>query len=450
MKNLKGLRASAQTLKERAHAILALSETEDRDINEDEQKQIADLVEDQRKISAQIDTISAVETMTLDLDTGTGRVTEPDEVATDGQEATGVKVIKTRVEDDPARGFASPRDFIMGVMDAGMGRTVQHDGLNSLSLKNVKAAVSTDEQQELADRYGGFLVPPAFSPSLLSRRSESDPTAGLTTNVPMAGPEVAMPARVDSTHTSSVSGGLTVGRKSETIAASSSRMEFEQVRLRAHSLFGLSYVTEELLTDSAVSFAALIAAGFADEFLDKIFQEKLDGTGVGEYEGVNSNDALISITKETGQAATTLVYENIIKIRARVYGYGNAIWIANHDTLPQLMLLNQSVGTGGAPLWQPSAREDHPDTLLGRPLFFSEHMQTLGTAGDILCGDWSQYLEGTLQGLQSAESIHVRFAEHERAFKFWLRNAGACWWRAALTPNVGSTLSPFVRVATRS
>jgi len=133
-----------------------------------------------------------------------------------------------------------------------------------------------------------------------------------------------------------------------------------------------------------------------------------------------------------------------------VYGYGNAIWIANHDTLPQLMLLNQSVGTGGAPLWQPSAREDHPDTLLGRPLFFSEHMQTLGTAGDILCGDWSQYLEGTLQGLQSAESIHVRFAEHERAFKFWLRNAGACWWRAALTPNVGSTLSPFVRVATRS
>ncbi len=164
-----------------------------------------------------------------------------------------------------------------------------------------------------------------------------------------------------------------------------------------------------------------------------------------------NNDALVSVAKETGQAAATIVYENVIKMRARMWGYHNAIWLANHDCLPQLMLMNQSVGTGGVPVWQPSGREDHPDILLGRPLVFTEYMQTLGTAGDLMCTNWTQYLEGTYQPLQSAESVHVRFVNHERCFKFWMRNAGACWWRAALTPkNSSATLSPYVRLATRA
>ena len=38
--------------------------------------------------------------------------------------------------------------------------------------------------------------------------------------------------------------------------------------------------------------------------------------------------------------------------------------------------------------------------------------------------------------------------EHERVFKFWIRNAGAPWWSSALTPKKGAdTLSPFVVIA---
>ena len=125
--------------------------------------------------------------------------------------------------------------------------------------------------------------------------------------------------------------------------------------------------------------------------------------------------------------------------------------MANHDTLPQLMLLNQSVGTGGVPVWQPSAREDRPDTLLGRPIFFTEYTDTVGNADDILLCNWSQFLEGVYQPMQSAESIHVRFLNNERTFRFSLRNAGSCWWRAALTPkNSSNTLSPFVGLAARA
>jgi hypothetical protein len=85
---------------------------------------------------------------------------------------------------------------------------------------------------------------------------------------------------------------------------------------------------------------------------------------------------------------------------------------------------------------------------MGRPLIFSEYMQALGTLGDLTLINWTQYLEGTYQPLQSAESIHVRFVNAERAFRFMLRNDAAPWWRSALTPKNGAdTLSPYVALA---
>lgn len=359
---------------------------------------------------------------------------------------------------DPRRGFRHPREFLLSVMDASMGSTdprlrplfVNAQGVQTLT-------VGSDEARGISDPAGGFLVPEAFSPDFLTIAAESDPIAPLTMKVSMPSPRVRIPARVDKNHTSSVSGGLTVTRRPETVSATASQMTFEQVVLEAVGLFGLSYASEEILMDSRQAFVQLLTSSFKDQFGGHLTNERLNGTGVGEFLGVmNALDAsstgpTISISKETGQAANTVVYENIIKMRARCWGYNQAVWLANHDCLPQLMLLNQSVGVGGIPVWQPSAREDHPDTLLGRPLVFSEFCQTCGTTGDIVLGNWTQYLEGTYEPLQNAESMHVRFVNHERAFKFWTRNAAAPWWKSALTPKTGSNkLSPFVILATRS
>ncbi len=373
-----------------------------------------------------------------------GRVTQSDGGVIANVNGNGEIVVgKPNSEKAPNKGFNTPRDFIFAVMDAG------HRGVVDPRLEPL-ATAGSDEQSTFADPFGGFLVPETFSPTLLQLGAEDDPMAGLTTSIPMATPLVKIPARVDKNHSTSVSGGLVVTRKAEGLAGTSSRMKLEQVQLQAHNLFGLAYVTEELLTDSPISFAALLAAGFSDEFASNNISERLTGTGVGEFLGVMNSPCLVSVTKENGQTADTLVYENIIKMRSRCWRYGNAIWIANHDTIPQLMLMNQAVGTGGQVVWQPSAREDHPDILLGRPIVFSEYARTIGDKGDIVLGNWSQYLEGTYQPLQSAESMHVRFIEHERTFKFWLRNAGTPWWSSALTPkNSTATLSPFVTVNAR-
>ena len=361
--------------------------------------------------------------------------------------------IEDQVANDPKKGFKNPREFISAVMQAGQAES--YGGAAIDQRLNRLATVGSDEGRVNSDPYGGFLVPFGFTPEMLRVEPEGDPMGMLTRKIPMAQPIVKIPARTDKDHTTSVSGGVTVTRRPETVSGTSSQTTFEQVVLQAHNLFGLSYATEELLTDSPISFAALLEGGFQDQFTYKLINERLFGTGNGEFLGVGNSPALVSVAKETGQASATILYENIIKMRARCWGYQKAIWIANHDCLPQLALMNQAVGSGGFPAFQPGVRlgqnnQDVGDVLLGRPLVFSEYTKTCGTTGDIFLVNWNEYLEGMYQPMESMESVHVRFVNHERTFKFWLRNAGQPWWKTALTVNQGSnTLSPYVSLATR-
>ena len=389
--------------------------------------------------------------------------------------AVNSRVGAPRADNDPRRGFEGHRDFIMAVIDnsGAMSRDqVQDERLRPLMQRDdedkqaggypayllprafnpgsIRAAAGSDEHGTYADPYGGFAVPTTTLPGLLSIPFEGDPTAGRTQPLPMESPQVDITARVDKDHSTCVSGGLTVARRAETAAIVASRMAMEKISLKAHSLFGAAYETEELMTDSPISFVALIASGFSDQFQAHILNEKIRGLGGNEFVGVLNADCKIQVAKESGQAADTIVSTNVIKMAARSWGFGQAIWLANHDTRPQLAVLSIAVGTAGTLIYQPSEREGFPDMLWGRPIFYTEYASTLGDAGDIILWNPTQYLEGLYQPLQSAESMHVRFLNHERVFKFWLRNCGAPWWRSALTPANGSTLSPIVTLAARA
>ena len=339
-----------------------------------------------------------------------------------------------------------PRLFFLDVMRATLM------GIESPQLKHLRmspdhvrmfAAAGSDEQSGISDPFGGYAVPMGFMPELLQRMPEGDPTAGRTQDVPMSSPSVAIPARVDHDHTTSVTGGLRVYRRAETDTVASSRMEMEQITLRAQSLMGISYATEEILVDSPLSFAAILEQGFNEEFASRMLEEKISGSGVGQFLGILNSPSLVTATRA---GAGLIAYNDVTAMRARIWRYTDAIWLANHDTLPQLMAAE--ISAGGVVVWQPSLREDRPDLLLGRPVFFTEYVPGLGNTGDLICASWSQYLEGTYQPLDSAESIHVRFLNNERTFRFTMRNDGQPWWRAPLTPKNGAnTLSPFVALA---
>lgn len=369
-------------------------------------------------------------------DRGTGRKTAP----TRGTATASAGA--PNHEKDPKNGFESPREFLEAVMDMGTGLKADP------RLRPLMATAGSDEAGTYSDAYGGALVPKGFSPTLLRTPSEGDPVAGMVRRIPMTTPSLTLPARVDKDHSSSVSGGLIVYRREETQDATASRQQFTGVTLKVKSLMGISYATDEIITDSPISFASLIAEGFGDEFRSRIMQERISGLGGGQFTGVLNAGCTVSVAKETGQAAATIELTNVLKMLARAYQ--PQMWLANRTVIPQLGQLNQAVGTGGSPVFVTNASDVFPMRLFGLPLAFSEHCPTLGTVGDLILCNWREYLEGTLGGTEMAESIHVRFVNKETAFRFSLRNDGLPWWTSALTPKNGDTVSPFVTLATRS
>jgi HK97 family phage major capsid protein len=368
------------------------------------------------------------------------------EVERQAREETGrVDVGRDRSTDDPKRGFKDHRDFLGAVMQAG-----RNPARVDQRLLPLQAAQGSDEQGVYSDPHGGYLVPHGVAPGILSVESEGDFIAPLCRSVTMTAPTISYNARVDKDHTTSVSGGFIVTRRPETVDGTSSRTKFEQVTLTANEEFGLAFATERILMDSPQSFVDIIAAGFNEEYAANAIKERLSGSGTGERLGILNAPCLVTVNKESGQAADTILTENIDKMAARCWRYSRAVWIANHDTRPQLRALVRKIGTGGDAVSYFSQSATGQELLDGRPVYFTEFAEKLGDKGDLILGVWSEYLEGEYQQLQTAESIHVRFAAAERCFRFYRRNDGQPWWKSALTPRKSTdTLSPFVVLQAR-
>ena len=90
-------------------------------------------------------------------------------------------------------------------------------------------------------------------------------------------------------------------------------------------------------------------------------------------------------------------------------------------------------------------------TILGRPVIFTEKMETVGTLGDIAFVDFGYYLIGDRQVMTASSSPHFKFQTDLTAYKIIQRVDGKMWLQSAITPETGSsTMSPLVRLATRA
>lgn len=305
---------------------------------------------------------------------------------------------------------------------------------------------------------GGFLVQTDFATTLLEKVFATSDIVGRVFRMPLSANAnaIKIPAVADSSRADgSRSGGILAYWAAEAGTKTPSYASFAQVSLELKKLIGFTYATDELLQD-ATALEAWIGRAFAAEFDFKIADAIINGDGAGKPLGILNAPCRVTITAETGQAATTIVAENIIKMWARRFGpnSGNYVWLINQDIEPQLYTMNLAVGTGGIPVYMPAGGLSGTPygTLFGRQVIPCEQCATLGAAGDIILADLSQYVMIDKGGIQSASSIHVKFTTDETAFRFVYRCDGQPLWASALTPYKGSgnTQSPFVVIATRS
>ena len=354
------------------------------------------------------------------------------------------------VTDDPKGGFKSFAHFARDLFRAGP------DGRGASKSLVEWTAKTAGHLEEGDNSQGGYLVPTEFMNRINSHELEAAIVASRAMFIPMQTNSVSIPYINDTSHAASTHGGVIIYHVDEASQKTASKPTFGKTTLTLHKLVGLVYASDELLEDSPISLEPIITKIFGEALAFTKDDRFINGTGVGQALGALAAPCLIAAAKEVGQAADTILFENIVNMWSRLWpaSHRNAVWMANIDAWPQLAAMNMGVGAGGLPVYMPPTglAEAPFGTLMGRPIILTEKMQTLGDQGDILLADWSTYLIGGKSGgVQFATSIHLKFDYDETAFRFVERYDGQPWWPAALTPRYSTTtLSPFVTLAERA
>jgi HK97 family phage major capsid protein len=346
--------------------------------------------------------------------------------------------------------FASFGEQMQAVMKAGMGRGVDPRlRIEQRSPTGLSESVPSD---------GGFLVQSDFAADMIQGVFDTGIIAPRCRRIPISARSnrLVMNALDETARTTGNRwGGIRAYWADEATEKTASKPKMREMEWRLRKLVGLCYATDELLDDAA-ALESVIRDGFREEFSFMLDDAIINGNGAGQPLGVMNSGCLVTQAKETGQAASTIVFNNITKMYSRLIARSrpSAVWLINQDVEPQLYTLALEGTTSGlvAAYLPPGGLSGQQyGTLFGRPVIPVEHCQTVGTAGDIILGDFSNYILVDKGGMESAMSIHVRFVYDESVFRFVMRVDGQPFLRKAITPYKGSnTISHFVRLITRS
>lgn len=351
--------------------------------------------------------------------------------------------------DDPRCGFRHFGEFALAVKDACQPGKRADDRLALIT----KAASGMGEA---FGSDGGFLVPPEFSRKLLERVYDQENLLARTDSYTIGGNSISFPRNAETSRVNgSRWGGVRAYWREEGDQGTASKPTFGRLTLNLHKLFVLAHISDELLSDvQGLALEQYLTRVASDEINFVVGDAIINGTGVGHPAGILNSTCLITVSKESGQTADTLVSANIVKMWSRLWApcRNNAVWLINQDVEPQLHAM--TVGSGSATVLAylpPGGISVKPyATLLGRPVLPVEWCSTLGDVGDVILADPRHYVTITKGILESAMSMHLRFDYDESTFRFIFRVDGQPWWASPLTPYKGTnTQSCFVTLEAR-
>jgi HK97 family phage major capsid protein len=354
-----------------------------------------------------------------------------------------VVVGKDRAADQPWAESGGLGAFLIAVKRAAQGRGT--DPRLMAAASGMGEAIGPDGGFAVPIEYGEDIEKQMWDTGVILSRVSQRPISGnaMTFNV------INETSRVDGSRR----GGVLGYWLDEGDAPTKSAIKIARVELKLRKVGAIGYMSDEL-TEDAPALEAELREAFAEELQFRTEDAIVNGLGATQPLGFLQAPCLVTVAKETNQAAATIKTTNLSKMWSRMpaRSKANAAWLINVDAEPQLDELTIPAGTGAV---EPRFVTYGPDGLLrikGRPVIAVEYCATVGTVGDICLVDLSQYrLIRKASGVRQDSSMHVRFLNDEQTFRAIYRVDGQPLPRAAITPFKGSnTLSPFVALATRS
>lgn len=355
---------------------------------------------------------------------------------------TGIEVVS-----DPADvEFKSIGEQLQAVKnyEVSNGRTI-HPRLKGLEHMgaSTKAALGLNES---VPSQGGFMLEPTLSPMYLKPIHETGPFSAAVTSLPVsANSNYGWINGIDETSraTGSRWGGVRGYWRSEASAVTASKPKFRQINWKLNALEALMYVTDEQLNDVAMT-DAIVRESAMEELAFMVNDAIVNGDGVGKPLGLLNSGALISVSRA---ATTAIAHADILNMWLRLAprSRANAVWFVNAEAEAQLDQLTFTSGSTGILSPYVNYTPSGVMQIKGRPVKTTEFNAALGTAGDLILADMSEYLFWEKGGVNTSVNPWLQWLTSEEAFKFTYRCDGQTAAYSAVTPYKGSaTQSSFV------
>jgi HK97 family phage major capsid protein len=263
---------------------------------------------------------------------------------------------------------------------------------------------------------------------------------------------------------SAATAGVQVYRKSEIRQRQASDAKLRNITLKINDLTAFTSVSRDLVADNYIAITTLLPSLFMKAMAFTKDYEFLNAQGGDRPIGLRNSAALLTVNRGT---ASHIYFPDLLKMLS-IFDQSrlkSAMWIAHQSTYTELAAIKDSSGTFA---FQPNALITQAamfsaisgtksggmnfaaqGTLHGLPIrFTSDKLEILGTAGDLMLIDPSQYGVANRSGIEVGVSDQFLFDQDQLCYKWKLRNDGQSLWsgpRLSTTPAGGLfKTSPFV------
>jgi HK97 family phage major capsid protein len=280
-----------------------------------------------------------------------------------------------------------------------------------------------------SDTGGGFFVPEDFRSEIIKKEAAITNVESLCNSITTSRDVVRWPKITYSTD-NKYSNSSTVTWEDEIDAASlTDPSPIGSVAIQTKKARVPIKVSRELLEDSVIDVPSLLSQLVAENIAVEKDKQFTVGTG-GKYpEGFIVNGD-ISTTNSGASGAFQFVGTDSTKGVVRMFYNvppqyrGNATWMASSAAMGSLRQLVDGIGNF---LWQPSLQADTPPTLMGRPIFWNEHMPTAASASkSLILADFKRLYMVVNKNTMSVQRLDEKYADtDEVGFYFRFRIGGS-------------------------
>lgn len=218
------------------------------------------------------------------------------------------------------------------------------------------------------------------------------------------------------------------------------------------------------LIDDAPLVEDLLTYAAHQEIMYAVTDVMLNGKGEASPLGILNAPATVSVTRNTGSA---IKYQDIDDMWSKLWGpcRRNAVW---HCTDSVIDAIDQVATAFNWPesMYQPSGSTSCPYPMIkGRPVITVETLPAVGTFGDLVVADWTQYaicvhvpdvadpgptmelaFGSPSMGIEQSFTGHKNFNTDESIYRFKARLDGKPLWaqKVTLADGSGQQNGPFV------